>query len=137
LIGNDGGFARLRKQCEPGVWRPQKVRAQIAVGRETCGCRELRERKSWAEVVQTVEKARGQKWEEFAGRHGDAGLAMALYVARRRTGMTLRALGEAAGGMDYTAVSMAVKRFEQRLLKEKPLRQMTRRLLDGLEGREV
>lgn len=90
----------------------------------------MREGKSWAGVVRAEEEARGEKWEEFAGRHGDAGLAMALYVARRCTGLTLRALGEAAGGMDYTAASMAVKRFEQRLLKEKPLRQMTDRLLE-------
>jgi len=73
--------------------------------------------------------ARGERWAEFAGRHGDPGLAMALFVGRRCTGMTLRALGEAAGGMDYTAVSMAIKRFEQRLAKERTLRSLTQRLL--------
>jgi len=54
---------------------------------------------------------------------------MALYVARRCTGLTLRALGEAAGGMDYTAVSMAVKRFEERLARDEALRRMVERLL--------
>ncbi len=43
----------------------------------------------------------------------------------------MRALGEAAGGMDYTAVSMAIKRFEQRLAKEKPLRKLTQQVIEG------
>jgi chromosomal replication initiation ATPase DnaA len=54
---------------------------------------------------------------------------MALYVARRCTGLTLRQLGQEVGGMDYTAVSMAVKRFEQRLSRQATLRQLTARLL--------
>lgn len=109
----------------------QKVRARISANRESSGRRALRRRGSWAEVVRAVEQARREPWEQFAGRHGDAGLAMALYVARRRTGLTLRALGEAAGGMDYTAVGMAIKRFEQRLAGEKALRAMVEPLLEG------
>jgi hypothetical protein len=55
---------------------------------------------------------------------------MALYVGRRCTGLTQRALGEAARGMYYTAVSMAVKRFGQRLIKDKALRRLTERVLE-------
>ena len=106
----------------------RKVRARIEAGRESGGRRALRERETWAEVVRAAENARGERWEESAGRHGDPGLAMALYVARRCSGLTLRALGEGAGGMDYTAVSMAVKRFELRLRKEEALRRMSDRL---------
>ncbi len=62
-------------------------------------------------------------------------MALALYVGRGCTGLTLRALGQAAGGMDYTAVSMAIKRFEQRLAKQKGLRSMTERLKRELEER--
>lgn len=69
--------------------------------------------RTWAEVG-AVEAARGERWKEFAGRHGDPGRALALHVAQRCTGLTLGELGEAAGGMDYTAVSMAVKRLEER-----------------------
>jgi REP element-mobilizing transposase RayT len=111
----------------------RKMRAHLESSRESSGRRALRARKTWAEVVRALEKARGQRWAEFSGRHGDPGLAMALYVARRSTGLTLRALGEAAGGMDYTAVSMASKRFERRLPKEKELRTMTNRLLKHLQ----
>ncbi len=52
--------------------------------------------------MRAVEKAREMKWAEFASRHGDSGPAMALYVARPRAGLALRAPGDAAGGMDYT-----------------------------------
>ncbi len=107
----------------------ERVRAELSPDRESSGRRALRNRMSWSEVVRRIERARGERWDEFAGRHGDPGLAMALYVARRCTGLTLRALGQAAGGMDYTAVSMAIKRFEQRLAKEKPLRKVTQQLL--------
>jgi hypothetical protein len=109
----------------------RKMREQLEPGRESAGRCTLGVRKSWVEVVRTVERERGEKWAQFAGRHGDPGLAMALWVARRCTGLTLRALGEAAGGMDYTAVSMALKRFEQRLPKDRDLRSMTDRLLKG------
>ena len=78
-----------------------------------------------------------QSWKEFAGRHGDPGLALALYVGRRCTGMTLRALGQAAGGMDYTAVSMAIKRFEQRLPAERKLRHLAQRLLESTERNQA
>ena len=106
----------------------RKVRAQVEPNRESSGRRALRGRSSWAEVVRAVEKVRGEPWAQFAGWRGDPGLAMALYVARRCTGLTLRALGEAAGGMDYTAVGMAIKRFEGRLAKDGALRGMTERL---------
>jgi hypothetical protein len=105
------------------------VRAQLEIGRESSGRRALRGRTSWSEVVRGVEAARGERWAESAGRHGDPGLAMALYLGRRRTGLTLRTLGEAAGGIDYAAVCMAIKRFEQRLAKDKSLRKMTEQLL--------
>ena len=45
-----------------------------------------------------MEKSRGEPWEAFAPRHADPGLALTLHVARRCTGLTLRELGEAAGG---------------------------------------
>jgi len=106
-----------------------QVRAQLKSNRESSGRRELRKRKSWSDVVRSVEAALGARWDEFAGRHGDPGLALALYLGRRCTGMTLRALGEAAGGMDYTAVSMAIKRLEQRLAKERKLRRIADRLV--------
>ena len=91
---------------DPGRGRSQayiqKVKRRVAAARE---------RRTWSEVVRSLERA--------------------LYVARRRTGLTLRGLGEAAGGMDYAAVNMAIKRFVERLARDKALRTLTERLLDG------
>jgi hypothetical protein len=53
---------------------------------------------------------------------GDPGLAMTLYLGRHCTGLTLRELGEAAGGMDYSAVAAAIRRFEGKLAQDHVLR---------------
>ncbi len=42
-----------------------------------------------------LEQVRGQKGHGFAQRHGNPGLGLALSLAQRCTGLTLRALGEA------------------------------------------
>jgi len=47
-----------------------------------------------------------------------------LWAARRYTGMTLREIGEAAGGTDYTAVAMAIKRFAERARDDEALRHL-------------
>jgi hypothetical protein len=40
-------------------------------------------------------------------------VALVLRLARRYTGLTLRELGAAVGGMDYAALSIAIKRQHQ------------------------
>jgi chromosomal replication initiation ATPase DnaA len=42
--------------------------------------------------------------------------------------MTLRELGAKAGGLDYTGVSMAIKRLEARLQVDRALRKTTKQL---------
>ncbi len=51
-----------------------------------------------------------------------------LWALRHYRGMTLRELGEAVGGMDYTAVAMAIKRFERKAKKQERLRQLMKRV---------
>jgi REP element-mobilizing transposase RayT len=151
LLARAGGQAGYRKLAEHKVRRgleeplwsqlrwglvlggerfARKVQATLKVGRESSGRRGARGRRSWGEVLRAVERARGERWEAFAARRGDPGLALALYVARRCTGMTLRALGQAVGGMDYNAAGMAISRFERRLLKDSSLRRMAERILN-------
>jgi chromosomal replication initiation ATPase DnaA len=60
---------------------------------------------------------RGMTAGQWMGRHGDWGKWMVLKVSRENTGMTLRELGEAVGGMDYAAVCMGLRRFEQCMKK--------------------
>jgi hypothetical protein len=109
----------------------EEVRPQIKVGQESSGGRVLRGRQRWSEIVRAVERASGESWEQLAARQGDPALAMALYVGRRRAGLTLRALGESAGGTHYAAVITAIKRFSQRLTRDKALSTTVGRLPDG------
>lgn len=111
----------------------RKVQSKLEIHRESSGRRAARGRRSWAEVVRAVEQVKGERWEQFAPRRGDSGLALALYVGRRCTGLTLRALGKAAGGMDYNAVGMAARRLEQRLPKDPSLRRQVESALDAME----
>lgn len=53
---------------------------------------------------------------------GDWAKPLLLWALRRYSGMTLKGIGETVGGMDYTAVAMAMKRFETRAEKEPDLR---------------
>ena len=50
-------------------------------------------------------------------RYGDDGKWMVLYLGRRHSGLTLRELGEAMGGMDYSAVGGGIIRFGKKLKK--------------------
>ena len=83
--------------------------------------------------MRAVEKTRGDKWEDFANRHGDAGLGMAFYVAQRCTGLTLRQLGVSAGGIDYWAVAASIKRFAQRLQRENSVRAQLQAILNQIQ----
>jgi chromosomal replication initiation ATPase DnaA len=44
---------------------------------------------------------------------GDWAKPLLLWALRRYSELSLREIGEAVGGMDYTAVAMAIKRFER------------------------
>lgn len=79
------------------------------------------------DVVTVVEKKRGEAWTEFSNRHGDWGRELVLYLARQRSGLTLKEIGMALGIGEYKTVGKAVQRFaitlsqdkaKQRLVKE-------------------
>ena len=72
---------------------------------------------TWAEVVAAVERVKGERGADFRDRHGDWGRDLALAVAHRRTGLTLAALGEVAGGLRYAAVAQAIRTFPRRARK--------------------
>ena len=75
-----------------------------------------------------VEELRGEKRDTFMSRRGDWARPLLLWAARQHTGLTLREIGEAAGGMDYTAVAMAVKRFEQKATRDPNLRRRMKQI---------
>lgn len=108
-VGTDEFISRIKRGIEK-------------VNREWGNKREIRRRWTFPEVVKAVETARGESWEQFAERHGDYGRDLVLCMARENTGLTLRELGEAAGGMDYAAVGEAVRRLRKRLKEDRSIR---------------
>jgi hypothetical protein len=90
--------------------------------REQPGLRRLQGAPPLEKVIAVVERVRGERWSSFRDRYGDWGRDLVLYLGRKRSGMKLRELGQAAGGIDYVSVSMAVKRFAGRVEKDRNLR---------------
>lgn len=70
---------------------------------------------SWEEITSAVSKLWGKDWETLKADYGTGALSAALYLGRNYSDKTLRALGEQAGGMQYPAVTMAIRRFTKRL----------------------
>jgi REP element-mobilizing transposase RayT len=106
-----------------------KVRAGLKVHRESQGRRRLGARLSFQQIVAIIERLKRERWEAFRDRHGDWGRDLALWAARRYTGLTLSELGRQAGGMDYAAVAMATRRVAERALQDRALRQMRQNLV--------
>jgi hypothetical protein len=79
----------------------------------------LRRTCSLDEVIAAVAEARGERWEEFRDRHGDRGRDLALFLARRATGLTTSQLAEAMGLKQHANVSIAVKRYAAALTTDK------------------
>ena len=130
----------VREGLEEKLW--EQVKGQMVLGsqrlwqkvqktmrsnpREQPQARKLADRPALAEVIEAVEELKGERWKEFRERHNDWGRDLVFYLARRLGSVKLKELGTAAGGLDYAAVSIAIKRFERRLKTEKPLSGITR-----------
>lgn len=106
----------------------KKVRGSIRVHREHAPRDALKARCGFDAIVRCVERIKGERWAEFRDRYGDWGRDLALWAGRRFAGLTLRALGQAAGGMDYSAVSMCIRRLEARARHERGMRFLMKRV---------
>ena len=62
-----------------------------------------------------------------------SGLALAMWAARRYTGLTLKDIRAALDGFDYAAVSMAVRSLESRADEALAAQQQTLRKLLNVE----
>ena len=58
-----------------------------------------------------------------------------MWFGRKRCGLKLSSLAQKAGGLDYTAVSLAVKRFENRRLREKSVNRLVEQAEEALKLR--
>lgn len=84
----------------------------------------VRRRPGFEHVVAVVERLKGAGWEQFRDRHGDWGRDLVLYLARKETLLSLSELAVASGSSNAVAVSMGIKRFGQRLQRDKALRRI-------------
>ena len=80
-----------------------------------------------------MEELKCEEWPEFMRRRGDWGKGLVLWGARQYTGMTLVQIGKKTGGMGYTAVAAAIKRFEERTKKRRKWRGYQRHVAEKCE----
>lgn len=154
VLRRSGGRERLRKRIENYVKQGLSedglgaLKARLLLGsqafleamkrRASGASKEQPDRKvlerhaPFDRIVAVVEKERGVKWALFCNRHGDEGRDMVLYLARKRSGLTLREIGEHIGGLDYKAAGKAVERFGCRLKSDANLMLQTNKCLRQL-----
>jgi DNA-binding Xre family transcriptional regulator len=106
VLGGKKFLEKVRRHVK-GNPREQRGAARLARARPTLSA-----------VIAAVEKLKGQRWLEFRDRHEDSGRDLVLYVGQRVCGMKLRELAAVAGMTEYSAASMAIRRFERRLKGE-------------------
>jgi hypothetical protein len=136
------GFEDLRGRLARGTQAfRERIKGLVGkVTKEQPARRELARLVSIERIVELVEKTRGESWGAFSERHGDWGRELVLYLARQRSGLTLKEIGEAltalegSGGkaMEYPAIAKAVKRFEASLAGEHVRRRLARECLNEL-----
>lgn len=125
LIVGDGGFVAQMKERVGRVSKEQPDRRFVV------------RNVSLSDIVAVVEKEKGESWEQFRHRHGDWGRALVLYLARRRSGCTLKELGDWLGGVEYKTVSKTVERFSLRLDHDKKLARITKRCMRHVSNVET
>ncbi len=108
-IGTEAFITRMRALADGGQ-------------RETEHRGRLREVRTFEQVVAAAAQHRGEPAAEWLKRHGDPGKWLVAKLARAYTGMTLGEIGTQMGGSDYAAIGMGLKRFDQRLKKDRSLR---------------
>jgi hypothetical protein len=86
-----------------------------------------RTRTTLEQVRRAVEQVKDEPWAQFATRHGDCGRDMFLWLGRRYCGASLPELAAAAGALNASAASEAVRRLQRRLPKDRALvKQLTK-----------
>jgi REP element-mobilizing transposase RayT len=128
--GEEATLERLRDGVAIGSARfLAQIKAALGEGpREATGRRARRSLVPFSRIAECVGKLRERPWEELASARGDPALPLAMWAARRYAGLPLRQIGEAVGGKDYAAVSIAIKRLERRMAAEQAVADMARNL---------
>ena len=103
VLGGRGFLEGLRQHIH-GNPREQRGVVRLGIRRP-----ELRE------MIEAVERLKGQKWWDFRDRYGDSGRNLVLYAGRFVCGLKLRELAAETGMRDYGSVSTAIRQFENRI----------------------
>jgi REP element-mobilizing transposase RayT len=113
----------------------EKLRKRLVIGRETAGKRLIRRRLTFEDVREAVELVKGEKWSDFADRHGDNGRALVYKAAWDYAGMTMGEIGVKSGGADYAAVGITIRRLNEKLKHNKNVSNQWSRIKEKLEER--
>jgi hypothetical protein len=76
---------------------------------------------TWTQIVQAVSKVWNEPWEELLSARGTGARQTALFIGRIRGRLSLKELGQLAGGIHHNAVGIAIRRFTQRLQSDRTL----------------
>ena len=105
--------------------------------REQPEMKRLRSTVKVVDVIHAVEVVKGEAWKRFRDRHGDCGRDMVLWLARQRSGLTLRELGGAVSGLDYRSVSSAIRRMNREVHANRRLRHTVNKAMRHLQNNEI
>ena len=136
-LAKQGGEAPWVEEVKNGfsvgsVEFAERVKRMVKPGREEVGKVVIRHRRRFEDIVAGAEKLAGEKWEGLVVRHGDWWKWLVMKVARQYAGMTLAEIGGKAGGLDYAAVSIGLKRFATRVAHDKTIKTANRELIELL-----
>jgi REP-associated tyrosine transposase len=97
--------------------------------------RKLATRPDFATIIGVVEKLKAASWKTFRDQHNDWGRDLVMYLGRKMGGLTLRELAAAVGsGGSVGAMSVAVRRFGQRLATDRQLHAITEKARSQLSN---
>jgi hypothetical protein len=103
--GDDEFVERVRERAAAGHGRLTEAFARMP---------------KFEQITAAVEKLKGEKWMDFRDRRNDRGRDLALYLARRHTGLKLDDLGRVCE-LDGRTVGWAVERFTRRIANDQAI----------------
>jgi chromosomal replication initiation ATPase DnaA len=90
---------------------------------------------TWTQIVQAVSNVWNEPWEELLSVRGIGARQAAPFIGRIRGRLSLKGLGQLAGGIHHNAVGIAIRRFTQRLQSERTLLEKVSLVQKELEPR--
>ena len=67
---------------------------------------------TWTQIVQAVSNVWNEPWEELLPARATGARQNALFIGRIRGRLSLKELGQLAGGIHHNAVGIAIRRFQ-------------------------